>query len=95
MKLIATRKSDQNEAAADPWTFVHFGSGVALGLVGMSLPMAMLGAVAYEVVEQVAERDKNVQAFFRTSGPEEAVNVVVDVAVFLGGWWIGNRYNAR
>lgn len=95
MKLIATSKSDQNIAAVDPWTAVHFGGGVALGLVGAPLPLVVLGAVAYEVAEQIAERNKSAQSFFGTSGPERPVNAVVDVAVLLGGWWLARRYNKR
>jgi hypothetical protein len=93
VKLVATRKADQNEAAVDPWTAVHFGAGLALGLVGAPFAPVVLGAVAYELGEQIAERTKAAQSFFRTSGPERPVNAVVDVAVMLGGWWLGNRYN--
>lgn len=93
MKLLATKKADQNAAALDPWTVVHLGSGMALGLVGVGfLPSAAL-AVGYEIAEQLAERKKWGSKFFRTSGPETGVNVAIDLLVFGAGWWIGRRYN--
>lgn len=93
MKLIATRKADQNKAAIDPWTVVHLGVGLAAGLTGVGIVPTLLGAAAYEVGEQISERTGAGQKFFQTSGPETAVNVGVDTAVLLLGWWLGRRYN--
>jgi hypothetical protein len=33
MRIVATEKAHQNRAVVDPWTVVHFASGLALGLV--------------------------------------------------------------
>ncbi len=93
MKLLATRKSDQNQAVTDPWTVVHFGAGVALGLIEAPLLPVVLAAIGYELVEQQVERSEWGQRFFVTSGPESAANAVVDVVVLLGGYYLGRRYN--
>ena len=93
MKLVATRKSEQNEAAIDPWTVVHFGTGLAAGLVDAPLRWALLAAAAYEVVEQVAERRHAVQRVFQISGAERLPNVLVDLAVFAAGHWLGKAWN--
>ena len=49
--LIARSKADQNTAVLDPWTVVHFGVGLASGLVGLSAGASLTGAVLYEVAE--------------------------------------------
>lgn len=92
MKILATRKADQNRASIDPWTAVHLSAGLALGLMDVALTHALPAAVAYEAIEQVFERHDAGRAFFKTSGPEALHNAVVDVAVFvvghaLGLWW--------
>ena len=93
MKLLATRKAEQNRAVFDPWTVVHFGAGLAAGLVAVRLPTALAGAVAYEVVEQFLERKEVGRELFETSGPESVPNAVVDVAVFALGHELGKRWN--
>lgn len=93
MKIIATRKSDQNHAAVDPWTVVHFGAGLAAGLLEISFPAAMLAAGAYELFEQAIERSDPGQEFFKTSGPETIPNVIVDLGIFGLGLWLGRRWS--
>ena len=90
MKLVATRKAEQNRMAVDPWTAVHLSSGLALGLVGVPLRRALAAAGAYEVVEQVLERQSWGQTLFVTSGPE----VLVDTAAFVVGHRLGQGWNA-
>lgn len=93
MKLVATRKADQNLAALDPWTVVHFGIGLALGLMEIPARYALGMAVAYEVAEQFVEREEWGQELFETSRPETTVNAVFDVLVFGAGVWLGGRWN--
>mgnify|MGYP006908254956 CR=1 FL=1 len=93
MKLVATRKSEQNRALLDPWTVVHFASGLALGLVSARRDVSMGAAVAYEFAEQWAERNRLGQELFDVSGPESAMNAVVDVAVFALGHRLGTLWN--
>jgi hypothetical protein len=93
MRLIATRKHHQNRAAIDPWTLVHFSTGLALGLMAVSRRSSVGAAVAYELIEQVFERQEVGQRFFETSGPEEVMNAVVDVVVFAAGHALGERWN--
>ncbi len=93
MKILARSKSEQNEAAIDPWTVVHFGFGLASGLMGISWPVTMLAAAAYEVFEQGLERSEFGQDLFETSGPENLPNVVIDLGVYGLGVWLGKRWN--
>lgn len=93
MKILATHKGEQNRAAVDPWTVVHFGAGLALGLVGASRWWSLGLAAGYEVVEQALERRRVGQEFFKTSGPEAAPNAVVDLTVFTLGHELGRRWN--
>lgn len=93
MKLLATRKRDQNRAAVDPWTVVHFSTGLALGLMDIPLRTSVAAAVAYEAVEQVLERRRVGQELFETSGPESVPNATVDVAIFVAGHLLGARWN--
>jgi hypothetical protein len=93
MQLLARRKEQQNRAALDPWTPVHMAAGLAMGLVDAPFLWSMVGAVAYEVGEQVLERSGAGQEFFEVSGPETWSNVAVDLAVFAAGHYLGTRWN--
>jgi hypothetical protein len=93
VKLLARRKSEQNRAAIDPWTAVHAGAGLALGLLEVgALPTAVLG-VGYELVEQLVERDPSGRRLFGASKPESGANVAVDLAVYGLAWWLGRRWS--
>lgn len=92
MKLFATRREEQNRAALDPWTVVHFASGLAAGLVRAPLSTAMGAAVGYEVIEQFAERRPWGRDIFHTTEPESLANVVADVAVFALGHRLGSAW---
>lgn len=94
MKLLAHDKSEQNKAALDPWTLVHFATGLATGLMGLSLRWSLVASVAYEGLEQLAEREKLGQRLFKTSRPESLPNVLVDVGVFAAGHALGRRWNS-
>lgn len=93
MKLVATAKKDQNRAATDPWTVVHFGAGLALGLVNAPLKAALGAAIAYELVEQYLERSEEGKEFFDTAGPEVIPNAILDLAVFAAGHQLGRMWN--
>jgi hypothetical protein len=93
MKLIATSKPEQNSTVADPWTVVHFGAGLALGLVNIPLRWSIAAAVAYELVEQYAERSEEGKEFFDTAGPEIVPNAILDLAVFAAGHQLGQMWN--
>jgi hypothetical protein len=92
-QLIATSKAEQSYSAADPWTAVHFSAGLGSGLIDMGFWRAMAAAVGYEVLEYYLQHDEIGQRFFKVSHPENAVNTVVDVAVFGVGWYLGRRWN--
>jgi len=93
MKLVATRKSDQNRASMDPWTVVHLSAGLAFGLMNVPIRWALSAAVAYELAEQVFQRFDWGQEFFKTSGPEVVPNAIVDTAIFAVGHWLGRKWN--
>ena len=93
MKLVATEKRQQNRAMIDPWTLVHFASGLAAGLMGTRREWAIAAAVAYELAEQYAERQRWGQELFETSRHESVPNAVADVVVFAAGHWVGTAWN--
>lgn len=93
MKLIASRKADQNRAAVDPWTVVHFAAGMAFGLMNVRLDHAIGASVTYEIAEQVVQRFEWGQELFDTSGPETLPNSLVDSAVYLAGYRLGRMWN--
>jgi hypothetical protein len=95
VELVATEKAEQNRAVIDPWTVVHFASGLALGLVNAPLKWWLPIATAYEVAEQVFERSDVGKEFFDTRGPEAVPNALVDLAVFAVGHELGRRWNER
>lgn len=95
MKLIATEKREQNHAMLDPWTVVHFGTGLASGLMGVPRHLSFSAAVAYELVEQYVERQKWGRELFETHRHESVPNAVVDVAVFVAGHYLGEAWNDR
>jgi len=93
VRLIATSKGEQNEALADPWTLVHAGAGLAVGLMGFSFRAALLGALAYELLEGPLERAEFGKNLFNVSKPESLGNQTVDVAVFMLAVTAGRAWN--
>lgn len=93
MKILALRKQEQNQAAIDPWTPVHMAAGLALGLMNAPLTWSVAAAAAYEFGEQFLERSDAGQDLFDVSGPETLPNVLVDLAVFAAGHYLGSRWN--
>jgi hypothetical protein len=93
MRWLARGKEDQNQAALDPWTVVHFAAGLAAGLVDMPYKWLLAAALAYEVVEQVAERQEIGQEIFESSGPESLPNAVVDLVAVTVGHQLGRAWN--
>lgn len=95
MKLIATRKPEQNEAAVDPWTAVHLSAGLALGLMNVPRTWAVGASIVYEVTEQWFERRPWGQRFLATHGPESPLNVIADILAFVVGHRLGQLWNDR
>jgi len=93
LKIVATKKAEQNRAMVDPWTFVHLASGLAAGLMGVRRDHAVAAAVLYEIVEQYVERREWGQEFFETTRPEDISNSVLDVLVFVVGHRLGEAWN--
>ena len=93
MRILATRKAHQNHAVLDPWSLVHFATGLAAGLAAIDRVPALGAAIAYEVVEQDLERREVGQRLFETSGPEAISNAVMDVLLFAAGHALGEAWN--
>jgi hypothetical protein len=93
VKIFATEKAQQNRAVVDPWTVVHFASGLALGLVNAPLRLWLPVAAAYEVLEHYLENSDVGQEIFETSGPEVTPNALLDLAVFAAGHQLGRLWN--
>jgi hypothetical protein len=95
MKILATEKREQNQAVLDPWTVVHFGIGLALGLMNAPLRASLAAAVVYEIVEQYVERSEAGQELFDTSGPEVLPNAILDLVVLAAGHQLGQMWNTK
>ena len=93
MKIIATEKAEQNRTVADPWTVVHFATGLALGLVNAPLRWWLPVAAAYEVVEHYIEKSDAGKELLEVSGPEVVPNALLDLAVFAAGHQLGRLWN--
>lgn len=93
MKLIATRKKEQNKAAMDPWTVVHLATGLAAGLMDIPRNVSFPAAVLYEIAEQYVERTAWGKDLLETRGPESLPNVALDLAAFAVGQWAGEAWN--
>lgn len=93
MRLIATEKAHQNRAMLDPWSLVHFATGLAAGLAEIDRRIAVGAAIAYEFVEQDLERREIGQELFDTAGPEAAANAIADVVLFAAGHIVGQLWN--
>ena len=93
MKILATKKKEQNQAVLDPWTVVHFSIGLALGLMNAPLRGSLAAATAYELVEQFFERHDAGKELFDTRGPEALPNVIVDLVVLAAGHRMGKMWN--
>jgi hypothetical protein len=94
-KLIATKRSEQNQTVLDPWTVVHFGTGLAAGLVGLRMETTVGLGIAYEVGEQVFQRSDGGKTLFNISGPEPVENAIADILVLAAGHYLGNKWNRR
>jgi hypothetical protein len=91
--IVARTKQDQNLALVDPWTAVHAGTGLAVGLMGFSMGAAFLGAVSYELLERPFEQSGFGKNLFNVSKPENLGNQSIDVLVFMIGVAAGRAWN--
>jgi hypothetical protein len=93
VKLVATKKPEQNRSVADPWTVVHFATGLALGRVNAPLRWWLPVAAAYEVGEHNNEKSETGPELFDTSGPEIVPNAQQDQALLAAGQQLGRLWN--
>lgn len=93
MRLVATEKAHQNRAVLDPWSIVHFATGLAAGLTNVDRGAALGAAVLYEALEQDLERRQVGKEIFDTSGPETVANAAADVLLFAAGHLLGELWN--
>jgi hypothetical protein len=79
-----------NQDAIDRWSAVHALSGLSAGLFGASAPVALGGAVVYEVVEYAHEWPRG-SALFGSKRPESFSNVVSDLVIYGAAYWLGSQ----
>jgi hypothetical protein len=89
MRLFAKHRGDQ--AAIDPWSAIHFSSGLATGLGDVSLGKAVAIAVASDLLMAYFTSQKT--GILRTFADEPPINKVIDVALFAFGNHLGRRWN--
>lgn len=78
-----------NSDAVDPWSIVHFLTGVAAGQV-VSFPVYLGLATAYEVAEYAHEYPKG-SAIFGSKRPESMTNIVMDMILGTLGYMIAQK----
>lgn len=83
--------SPVNEGILDSWTAVHALTGLSAGFSGVSAPLALGGAAAYELVEYAHEWPRG-SVLFGSKRPESAQNVVSDLVVYGLTYWLGSRW---
>lgn len=88
MKIVALHKEDQDRAIFDPWTVVHFATGLGLGLLDINFYLTMGASVLHELLELRPETMK-----FWKSKPESIGNVTIDLVTVALGWYLGQAYN--
>ena len=78
------RPSQPGEAAFDLWSWVHFGSGLALGVVVQSWWLALAALGGFEVAEAVLRRvRRHGRGLFEH---ESWANIAADILVGAAGW---------
>lgn len=91
IRSVKVRRNDRtfqpvNTGVIDRWTGVHFASGVALGLVGVSPAGAVAIGSVFELAEKVAKERR--PELFPHPAPDTALNTAGDlVAIGLGAWF--------
>lgn len=92
--IIAHDRQGVHKAAIDPFTVTHFAAGLTLGMWRVGLPVALAGALAWELLERGFARTEAGLRFF-PAGPETAPNVAVDVATMAIGWALGRSFMGK
>ena len=86
MKAIASTRADNGSAVIDPWSAVHFGSGLAVGLASLSFTQTIAIMVLSELSKRlVVERIHKEE--------EEIHNQISDALLFVVGWKAGRMWN--
>lgn len=85
-------KYRKGEDAFDGWTWVHFASGLALGLIGVKWRWALALLIGFEALEALLRRVKKQggQGLFEY---ESWKNIGLDVAAGLIGYGMGRKPN--
>lgn len=83
-------ESGMNADALDRWSYVHTGSGVLMGLLGIPAGWTLAIASLYEVAEYAHEYPSG-SLIFGSKRPESFANIATDMLLLMGGWWLGSR----
>ena len=90
MNIIAKHKGDL--AVLDPWSAIHFSSGLATGLGDVSLGKAIAIAVASDLLMAYIFTSQKT-GLLRSFADEPPLNKVADVALFALGNHLGRKWN--
>jgi hypothetical protein len=76
----------QNVAPIDAWSLVHIATGYGLALLQLRPSAVWVGNIAFEVLENLVESTPG--NVFGTNRPESLANVVTDVALTMGTYYV-------
>jgi len=85
MQVLARASKDNGVATIDPWTVVHFGSGLAIGLSGLSIPQTLAAITLSGIAKRLVSEDLNIQE-------ESAANKIVDIFAIAAGFYVGRSW---
>jgi hypothetical protein len=78
----------------DGWTIVHFGVGVAAGVVGLPMLITLAVALFWEAFENW-RRPYRTLDWVPDWTPEVNTNILIDIVAALGGWGFGAALASR
>lgn len=86
MKLVDSEYIEK--PPLNEWTVIHLGAGFLLGYLGVSLRLAIILIVGFELIEQSIGIGLHL-----AWPPEGTLDSIIDIAIGLIGWFIGNLFS--
>jgi len=80
------RPGEVNYGFVDRFTFAHFGIGLVYALLGLNFLIAILLALAWEIIENPLKA--HVPSIFPHGTADTLRNSIGDTLAVLAGWWI-------
>lgn len=82
-----------NQAIVDRFTLAHLAVGAVAREAGVSFAGTVVGAIAWEAFEPLVKR--SIPRLFPRPTLDSPQNKIGDLAAFLGGWLLWDRYRAQ